>query len=149
MVIRIKLAEKIEKKREEIAALEKLLGEAKSYLLALQDTMKMMPKTEDAEAAALSLRPGTDVAKAYETLKSAGKPLHVNDIVKRIGKEATKQNRVSMSGSLGGYARRNYIFTRPAPNTFGLVELESSNPSEEPPEDFGATAEAAGSITQV
>jgi hypothetical protein len=140
MIIRKKIEEKMEKKREEIALLEKQIGEAKSYLLALQDALKMMPKAGDAESAAQSLRPGTDVSKAYEILKSSGKQLHVNEIVKRMGKEVSKENRVSVSGSLSGYARRNYIFTRPAPNTFGLVEFES-NKSEEPPEDFGAAAE--------
>jgi hypothetical protein len=141
MIIRKKLEERIQRKREDIALFEKQLGEARSYLLALQDTLKMMPKGGDAESAAQSLRPGTDVAKAYEILKSIGKPLHVNEIVKRMGKEVTKENRVSVSGSLGGYARRNYIFTRPAPNTFALVEFDMTNKLEEPPEDFGTTAE--------
>ena len=141
MVIRKKIEEKMEKKREEIALLEKQVGEAKSYLLALQDALKMMPKAGEAESAAQSLRPGTDVSKAYEILKASGKQLHVNEIVKRMGKEVSKENRISVSGSLSGYARRNCIFTRPAPNTFGLVEFESNNKSEEPPEDFGAAAE--------
>ena len=131
----------MEKKREEIALLEKQIGEAKSYLLALQDALKMMPKAGEAESAAQSLRPGTDVSKAYEILKASGKQLHVNEIVKRMGKDVTKENRISVSGSLSGYARRNFIFSRPAPNTFGLMEFEVSNRSEEPPDDFGASAE--------
>lgn len=131
----------MEKKREEISLLEKQIGEAKSYLLALQDALKMMPKTSDGESAAQALRTGTEVAKSYDIIKASGKPLHVNEIVKRLGKEVSKQNRVSLSGSLSGYARRNYIFTRPAPNTFGLVEFESNNKSDEPPEEFGSSAE--------
>lgn len=148
MIVRKKLEEKIQRKREDIAILERQLGEAKSYLLALQDTLKMMPKAGDAEIAAQALRPGTDVAKAYEILKATGKPLHVNEIVKRMGKETNKENRISVSGSLSGYARRNYIFTRPAPNTFGLVEFESNNKSEEPPEDFGASAESTATAAR-
>src|SRR5664279_6284684 len=66
MIIRKKIEEKMEKKREEIALLEKQIGESKSYLLALQDALKMIPKTADGESAAQSLRPGTDVSKAYE-----------------------------------------------------------------------------------
>ena len=131
----------MEKKREEIALLEKQIGEAKSYLLALQDALKMMPKQSDGDTAAQVLRPGSDVAKAYEILKESGKPMHVNEIVKQMGREVTKANRISVSGSLSGYARRNYIFTRPAPNTFGLVEFDAAIKSDEPPEDFGASAE--------
>jgi hypothetical protein len=140
MIIRRKIEEKMQKKREEIAVLEQQLGEAKSYLLALQDTLKMVPKSGESELAAQSLRPGSEVSKAYEILKTNGSPLHVNELVKRLGKETNKQNRVSLSGSLSGYARRNYIFSRPAPNTFGLIEFDSIK-TEEPPEDFGETAE--------
>ena len=142
MIVRKKLEEKITKKREEIAALERMIGEANSYLLALQDTLKMIPKTSDAASAALSLRPGTDIAKSYDALKQAGTPLQINDLLKKMGREVNKSNRVSISGSINGYVRRGLIFSKTAPNTFGLLEFESGN---EPPEEFGASAESIAS----
>jgi hypothetical protein len=73
-------------------------------------------------------------------LRKAGKPLHITDILKGIGKTTSKKDRVSLSGSLGWYVRRNEIFTRPAPNTFGLKEMEDIS-KEEPPDDFGLSKE--------
>jgi hypothetical protein len=71
-----------------------------------------------------ALRPGTSVDKAYRAIKTAGKPLQINEILKAIGRTADKKNRLSLSGSLAHYVRAEEIFTRPAPNTFGLMELE-------------------------
>jgi hypothetical protein len=35
-------------------------------------------------------------------------------------------NRSALSGSIAAYVRKGEIFTRPAPNTFGLLELGNS-----------------------
>ena len=48
----------------------------------------------------------------------------------------------SLAGSLAAYVRQNEIFTRVAPNTYGLSELghdvlELTGEMEEPPEGFG------------
>lgn len=75
------------------------------------------------------------MAKARDALLKEAKPLHIDDLLKAIGK--TKEHKASVSGSLGNYVRKNEIFTRPAPNTFGLKEFDESQPEEEPPEDFG------------
>lgn len=137
MITRQKIEERIGKKQQEINALEQTVREAKAYILALQDTLRMFPKS-GAEAVAPSFRNGSDVGKAYEVLKSAGVNLALNELLKRMGKEVNKDNRISVSGSLGSYVRRNSVFTRPAPNTFGLVEFEAERRTEpEPPDDFG------------
>lgn len=74
------------------------------------------------------------VSKAVELIKKTGRPMHVKEILEGIGKKDTKKERVSLSSSLGMYYRKNEIFTRPAPNTFGLISMEVA---EEPPDDFG------------
>jgi hypothetical protein len=63
--------------------------------------------------------------------------MHVTDLLKEMGKDATKSNRTSLSGSLGFYVRQEEIFTRPAPNTFGLREFGDNEADEELPEGFG------------
>ena len=71
-------------------------------------------------------------------IKAAGKPLHINEILNVLKLEPNKKNRLSLSGSLSGYARRGEVFTRPAPNTFGLVEFHTQIPKTlEPPDGFG------------
>jgi hypothetical protein len=54
--------------------------------------------------------------------------------------ENTKAARVSLVGSLGNYVRKQMIFTRPGPNIFGLVGMQSANGAELP-EGFGEVTE--------
>lgn len=141
MRIRQELQKRIEKKQDEIRNLELQLAQCRAYLQALEDSVRLLPKELAAEKLSPEqiLRPGSAVAKAREAILKANKPLHVNDLLKAIGRPVDKANRVSLSGSLSSYAKRGQIFTRPAPNTFGLVELNHSEmPEDEPPEDFGA-----------
>ena len=58
--------------------------------------------------------------------KPSGKPLHISDLLVALGKETDHDNRAALSGSLSAYVRKHEIFTRPAPNTFGLVEFETN-----------------------
>jgi hypothetical protein len=142
MYLRKEFEKRIEKKREEIAVLERQLAEARAYLLALEDSMRLVSRVGETDAGnTLALRPGSDLAKAREYLQKIGKKEHVNKIVEGIGKELTKANRLSLGGSLSGYARKGLIFTRPAPNTFGLVEFEENNGGNEPPAEFGGLEE--------
>lgn len=141
MKFRDDLQKRIEKKELEIRELEKQLAAANAYLQALQETIRMLPK-EPRSGQSLPtqiLRPGSGVAKVREAIIKAGKPLHITELLKALGRPVDKNSRVSLSGSLSGYVKRNEIFTRPAPNTFGLIELNHSQmPEDEPPEDFGS-----------
>lgn len=62
--------------------------------------------------------------RARDFIRSKGAPQHVAEILKGISKDPNKANLMSLSGSLGSYVRKGHIFTKPAPNTFGLIELE-------------------------
>lgn len=138
MGIKEKIEEKIKKKDLEIQELESKIREAKSYIQALQDTLKVLPKEEMAISVPTesSLRPGGSIAKTLQYLKKTGQPMHISEILKGIGKPISKKERVSLSGSLNFYVKRNSIFNRPSPNTFGLVEWGNISTTE-PPEDFG------------
>jgi hypothetical protein len=141
MKIRDELQKRIERKQLEIRELEKQLAGANAYIEAIQDSLKLLPKDSVGAKAGpeQTLRPGSAVAKAREAILKAGKPLHITEILKAIDRPVDKNHRVSLSGSLSGYVKRGEIFTRPAPNTFGLVALNHDHmPVEEPPDDFGS-----------
>lgn len=137
----------IEKSEDEILSWQVAIDYKKSYIQGLRDTLKYLPK--DAVAVEESqLRPGTTLAKTYDFLREQGSPVHVMEILKALGKEPTNKNRVSLSGSIGFYVRRKQFFTRPAPNTFGVIDapanLQRNGLSvDEPPEGFGIEEEKA------
>ncbi len=50
--------------------------------------------------------------------------MHIKDILRGIGKENTRRNRSSVGASLTSYSKKGEIFSKTAPNTYGLVEFE-------------------------
>lgn len=126
----------LDRKQQEINELQIQIEKAKAYMQAIQDSMKLLPR--DSGQGQVVLRPGSALAKAEEILRKAGKPLHISEILKALNEKPDK--RVSLSGSLSAYVRNEQIFTRPAPNTFGLREMikqANSSDDAEIPEDFG------------
>lgn len=138
MGIRNNFEKLINKKQDEINALELQVREARAYIQALQDSMKFLPRDGNG-ATEHTLRPGTALAKARDAIKAAGEPVAIADILKAIGKPQDKKHRLSLAGTLSGYAKNGKIFTRTAPNTFGILEFGSA-PTEEQelPEEFGS-----------
>ena len=65
--------------------------------------------------------------------------IHIKDILKAVAPTGGKDKKLALSGSLGAYVRKGEIFTRPAPNTFGLIAFARNNgkPQDELPMDFG------------
>lgn len=149
MDLRRELTRKIGKKQAEITEwireknrYNTLIREGRAYIEALTETLKLLPK-ENATNTELTLRPGSEVAKSRLAILAAGRPLHVDELLKALEKPVTHNNKASLSGSLSVYVRKDEIFTRPAPNTFGLIELEQKivqEPlfQEEPPPNFGS-----------
>lgn len=135
------IQDRIRKKDAEIQSLEERLRAARIYVQALRDVLDAIQRgggTNDSV-----IRTGSAVAKAREAILKAGKPIHISDLLAATGKSVTKETRASLGSSLAAYVRRGEIFTRPAPNTFGLVELGHTSEAEplgEPPLNFGATA---------
>lgn len=134
-----KLERDIEKQRQKIDELNTLLIGEQAYLRAQEDMLKLLPKGPS-EDSSLGLRPNGDPAKVRELLKKTAAPMHINDILAKLGREVTHNSRSALSGTLGTYARKGQVFTRPAPNTFGLTEFGEKAPSpfdESLPPDFG------------
>jgi hypothetical protein len=143
MDARREIRRKIERKRAEIEhlraesrELEAKIRESVAYITALEETLKLLP-AETAADAGSALRPDSAIAKAREVILKARKPLHLNEILRALGKPADHDHKASLSGSIGFYVRQNQIFTRPAPNTFGLVEFQQESKTDELPPDFG------------
>lgn len=152
MDIREEIQKRIDKKEEEIRECLLKVREGRAYIQALSDTLRLLPKEfVTSSNPDLVLRPGTAMAGARDAIKKAGKPLHIVDILKALGRPIDRDNRGSISGSLSAYVRKGEIFIKVAPNTFGLVEMATAkgtanNPQnfmsgtddvDEPPESFG------------
>ena len=82
------------------------------------------------------------VHKARVAILTTSAPMHINALTEAIGGDSSREGRVSLASSLAAYVRKGEIFTLPAPNTFGLVELgHKTIPDEDdrPPAGFGQT----------
>ncbi len=148
MTNRSRIEERIAKKEKEIQELEVQIREARAYVQALHDVAKHLPREAETEKEADALlRPGSGVADARSALLKAGKPLHIVDLLRAMGREINRKNKIGVSGSLAAYVRKGEIFARPKPNTFGLIEFAGSPSataaekgpvnSKGPPENFG------------
>ena len=95
------LRKRIIKKEQEIGELEGRIREARAYLQALQDTVKVLPKDADIGSTAdANPRPGSMVGQARAALKKHGSPMHVTRILEAIGKAANKKNRTSLRNQI-------------------------------------------------
>lgn len=143
MSLRRKFERKMKEKEQEIQELEHSLREARAYVEAMQDAIKMLPPegpvgSSEGEPEAV-VKPGSMMGNAVKALKMGGKPMHIMDLLRAIGREPTPEARASLGGSISAYVRRGHIFTRSGPNTFGLAEWGTSAPVEDgPPDDFGS-----------
>jgi hypothetical protein len=144
-----KLSIEIGKQQSKIAKLRHDIKSAEIYLQAQIDTLNLFPK-EDGSASNddASLRTGSDPARVREILSAAGKPMHVMELLTKLGKDQNPANRATLSGTLGRYALKNKVFTKTAPNTFGLLSspgkilaVVTIDPStEDIPVSFGTAA---------
>jgi hypothetical protein len=144
MIDRAAIELRFRKKKAEIAALEDKLRTAKAYLAALTDILKL-DGSDASEAAEVKLREGSAAAQARAIIKARGEPVHIDVLLRDMGKEVTRDSKASLAGSLAAYVRRDEIFSRPAPNTYGLIELGHQTTEEEeaqPPEHFGRSSDA-------
>ena len=141
MSLRRKFERKIREKEQEIHDLENKLMEARAYMQAMQDAIRLVPVEGDGENGEIAservIKAGSAMEVAMKALRKAGKALHIMDLLKAMGREPTVENRASVGSSIAAYVRKGEIFTRPAPNTFGLAEWGQPTAESVPPDDFG------------
>jgi hypothetical protein len=128
------LARRLKAKRQELAALEQESAAIErqktviqSFIQGMEEAMRLAERSSPASAAARAdssraLRKGSMPARAYPVLKTAGRELYLTDLLAAMGLPLIPKNKRGLAGSLSAYARRGDTFTRPKPNTFGLVE---------------------------
>jgi hypothetical protein len=142
MTVRSDIVKRIQKREETILDLRIHVDEIHSEIAAhlavvdeLKGILKTLPPDDESEQQTTdpTLRKGSDMAKVRDHLRVIGKPTHVDDLLKLLGKPVDKKNRASVSGQMSLYARKNQIFTRPEPNTFGLREWEVSGSQKDGP----------------
>lgn len=137
---RARIADKLHKKEQELQGLDEKSKAARIYIQALRDVLKLLDSDGSESAPETVLRSGSAVAQARDVILKLQKPVHINELLAALGKGATREGRASLTSSLAAYVRREEIFTRPAPNTFGLIELGHAPIEEEPirpPAGFG------------
>lgn len=151
---RKKIMERLRKKEQEIQLLEDRLRAARVYVQALHDVLKLLegdvpssPPSPTAPGSTESvLRSGSAVAQARHAILRRGGPVHISALLEELGKDSSRESRASLASSLAAYVRRGEIFTRPAPNTFGLIELGHKtvveNEDDQPPPGFGSIRRA-------
>lgn len=149
MNVKDKIQKQIAKKREEleeleaaVAVLQASITEINGVIKGFEEAIQLFPKEPTAtnfEQDISNLRGDSDVGKAYKFIRNTGKPVRIEDIVEGIGKENTKKARQALAGQLSYNYREGRIFTRPKPNTFGLLvwaQAGNSQPKiEEEPDD--------------
>ncbi len=135
---------KIEKKQAELVAMERAFELAKAgaeaYIQAYQDMLKSLPRESSETRPEAMFRAGSAAKRTREMIIDAGRPLHINDVLKGLGKRDDRAARASLTSALGAYARKGEVFVRTAPNTFGLLEMghaAGTQAVDEPPADFG------------
>jgi len=144
-----------DRKALEIQSLQIQLAEARAYHQAIQDAIRALPREQSELGEDYSLREGTAIAEARQILASAGRPLHILEILKRMGRETDKPNRVSLSGSLSAYVRKSQVFRKTAPNTFSLISRAdgekniSPAPAEEFPLGFGNVLDPTAQASEI
>jgi len=134
--LRASLNKKISLKSSEIKNLSGKIKELESQKMAIEgevrgmkEALNLIPKEATAssfEKDVSSMRKNSVVAEAYRAIFEKRKPMHVDDILKKIGKSdedknKEKDNKQALAGQLGYNVRENRIFERTSPNTFGLL----------------------------
>ena len=150
MSIRVKIEKQIKRKELEIQGLvdqkkelDSDIRDTETFIKGLQEALKHLPK-EKKDTDTYTVRSGSDVDKVLLILQNHGKPLRIEDILKNMGKEVNKHNRANVASQLSHNYREGRIFTRPAPNTFGLLawgdnqEIDDLAESGDLPNEFGS-----------
>ena len=121
--IQSKLQEKIRRKEQELAELRLRIAAAEAEIKSTKEILAMIVR-EGAlpNRTGNTLQPTSLAGRAYKFLKKEGHPIHLSSILEGIGKANNLKARRALGSQLSSYFRDKQIFTRPAPNTFGLIE---------------------------
>lgn len=145
MGIRSEIEKKIRRKQEEIKALEVQIRETAAHVAGLEEALRLLPREGANDGGAEKmLRANTNVSRARDAILKAKKPLHIVELLRAMGEGVDKKNRLGLAGTLASYVRKGEIFTRPMPNTFGLIEIDTADKDDEFDDLLGTVRNATG-----
>ena len=109
---------------DEIAKLTEIIERSTAERETWQKALRLLPREgATPNGSSRGFRPGSEMERAQNALKVAGKAMHIGAIVVAIGKEDSKDNRTNLQSQLNAHAKNGNVFTRPAPGTYGLIEF--------------------------
>jgi hypothetical protein len=131
----------IKQKQDAIAKLEAELAEARTLLLKsatrpdgvvpaspreskVRGTKKPLRRSRGRRVGVPGIVPTSSVGLTVPIIRHAGRPLHINEIIAAIEAAGRTVNRTTLVGNLSRYVTKKRIFYRPAPSTFGLLEMK-------------------------
>jgi len=129
MGVREQIQKAIDKKRAEIAEIDRQRLAAEHHIRGLEEALKAVPR-DAATNGEVTLREGSAPALVREFLTLAKRPAHITELVAALGKEPSHDNRVSLASTLSTYARQGKVFVKTKPNTFGLIGMEEKSREE-------------------
>jgi len=149
MELKAKLQKQIDKKMAEIterdsqiSALQAENDRDNAFIQGVQESIKAIPdellctETKRRQSKSRAVKAGSSSEKALTALRELGKPTHINELAVKMGSSISQEAIKNIASSLRQSANNERIFTRPAPNTFGLIEWDDYDPDEfEPTED--------------
>ncbi len=119
-----KLTDKIEAINQQIATLTAQRNDLNNQMIGVQLALKHLKKPTRASIPPKisEPRPDSDISKVLNLLRESDKPLHIDEILKKLEYEHDKRKKVSLVGSLTSYIRNGRFFKRYGPNVFGLLK---------------------------
>jgi len=132
--LRNKIARKnkaIQELEDDLQELEVKIREAKAYIRGLEESLRLIPNEETNKEPASSLRPGGSIAKVHDILSQYTKPMYIKDLLTELGRDTDIDSQKALTSQLNNYVRQDRIFSRPAPNTFGLKEWGDIPPADD------------------
>lgn len=125
-----KLLKIIEREKQEAQELQLTLSNKLSRISAFEEILKLIPDNgiqTKSNSVERTLRYGGLPQKTQSLLSREGKPLHIKEILERLDLPLTKANYLALASSIGTYAKNQRIFSKTAPNTFGLIDFAKSD----------------------
>lgn len=109
-----------------LQGIERKIQDAQVEVRAFEEALRLVRSEErkpDSDSRPdRSLRPGTKIAKVRDLIREAGRPLHIDEIMDKLGEPSDINARVSIVGSLSKYVKNGQVFKRTATSTFGLKD---------------------------
>lgn len=130
------IEKRIEREKQKILDLQSQIEKSEHFILGLLEALKFVPQDGNVHEPKRVLQPGSVVKKVEELLRQAGKPMHMDDIIRGV----PGAKRPSLVSSLSRHVKKGTIFKRVGASTYSLLECDAPTKQKESidlPPDFG------------